>query len=230
MNDFNFPITQWSEADKPREKLIERGKKSLTDAELLGILIGSGSRNESAVNLCKRILASVNNNLNELSRLSVNQLTKFKGIGEAKAITIVAGLEIGRRQQLQDTPIQPVITSSNDVFVLMQPLIGDLNHEEFWVVYVNNANKVIHRKMLSSGGQTGTLIDVRMVFKSALEVLAVALILVHNHPSGKLMPSQADIQITEQIKQAGSVLSIKVLDHLIVTEKDYYSFADKGSL
>ncbi|WP_010520235.1 RadC family protein [Aquimarina agarivorans] len=230
MSDFNFPITQWSEADKPREKLAERGKKALTDAELLGILIGSGSRNESAVNLCKRILASVDNNLNELSRLSVAQLTKFKGIGQAKAITIVAGLEIGRRQQLQDVPLQPVITCSNDVFVFMQPLIGDLHHEEFWVLFLNNANKVIHRKMLSSGGQTGTLIDVRMVYKLALEVSAVALILTHNHPSGKLTPSQADLKLTDQIKNAGVTLNIKVLDHLIVTEKAYYSFADEGSL
>lgn len=226
----SFSIKEWSEADRPREKLVEKGKKTLTDAELMAILIGSGSRNESAVGLCKRILASVNNNLNEVSRLSVGQLTKFKGIGEAKAISIVAGLELGRRQQLQETPVQIVIKSSNDVFLCMQPLLGDLNHEEFWVLFLSNSNKVLHKKMMSSGGQTGTLIDSKLVFKTALEFSAVALILVHNHPSGKLIPSKADKQMTERIVAGGETLSIKVLDHLIVTEKDYYSFADNGIL
>lgn len=226
----SFSIKEWSEADRPREKLVEKGKKTLTDAELMAILIGSGSRNESAVGLCKRILASVNNNLNEVSRLSVGQLTKFKGIGEAKAISIVAGLELGRRQQLQETPVQIVIKSSNDVFLCMQPLLGDLNHEEFWVLFLSNSNKVLHKKMMSSGGQTGTLIDSKLVFKTALEFSAVALILAHNHPSGKLIPSKADKQMTERIVAGGETLSIKVLDHLIVTEKDYYSFADNGIL
>lgn len=226
----SFSIKEWSEADRPREKLVEKGKKTLTDAELMAILIGSGSRNESAVGLCKRILASVDNNLNEVSRLSVGQLTKFKGIGEAKAISIVAGLELGRRQQLQETPVQIVVKSSNDVFLCMQPLLGDLNHEEFWVLFLNNSNKVLHKKMMSSGGQTGTLIDSRLVFKMALEFSAVALILAHNHPSGKLVPSEADKQMTERIVAGGGTLSIKVLDHLIVTEKDYYSFADNGIL
>ena len=232
MNEVNssFSIKQWSEADRPREKLLEKGKKSLTDAELMGILIGSGSRNESAVSLCKRILASVDNNLNEISRLNVAQLTKFKGIGEAKAITIVAALELGRRQQTQDIPIQPVITGSHDVFNYMQPLLGDLHHEEFWVLFLNNSNKVLQRKMISSGGQTGTVIDIRIVFKSALEISAVALILIHNHPSGKTTPSRADKQMTEQIISGGKTLNIKVLDHLIVTEKDYYSFADNSEI
>ena len=232
MSELNsgFSIKEWSEADRPREKLVEKGKKTLTDAELMAILIGSGSRNESAVSLCKRILASANNNLNALARFSVPQLIKFKGIGEAKAISIVAGLELGRRQQLQETPVQPVIKSSNDVFLCMQPLLGDLNHEEFWVLFLNNSNKVLHRKMISSGGQTGTHIDVRLIFKTALEFSAVALILVHNHPSGKLAPSGADKQLTKSIVRGGDTLSIKVLDHLIVTEKDYYSFADNGIL
>ena len=228
--NLNFSIKQWSEADRPREKLVEKGKKSLTDAELMGILIGSGSRNESAVSLCKRILASVENNLNEISRLNVSQLTKFKGIGEAKAITIVAALELGRRQQSQNSPIQPIITSSQDVFNYMQPLLGDLHHEEFWVLFLNNSNKVVQRKMISSGGQTGTVIDIRIIFKSALEISAVALILVHNHPSGKINPSNADRQMTKQIIEGGNTLQIKVLDHLIVTEKDYYSFADNSEI
>lgn len=230
MSNLNFSIKEWSEADRPREKLLEKGKKALTDAELMAILIGSGNREESAVSLCKRILASVDNNLNNVSRLTVAQLIKFKGIGQAKAITIVAGLELGRRQQLQETPIQPVIKSSNTVFTYMQPLLGNLEHEEFWVLFLNNSNKVLQRKMMSSGGQTGTFIDVKLIFKSALEISAIAIILCHNHPSGKLTPSQADLQITEKIKQGAETLSLKVLDHLIVTEKDYYSFADNGVL
>ena len=232
MSELNsgFSIKEWSLADRPREKLVEKGKKALTDAELLAILIGSGSRNESAVSLCKRILASADNNLNVVSRLTVGQLTKFKGIGEAKAITIVAGLELGRRQQLQEVPVQPVIKSSNDVFLYMQPLLGDLNHEEFWVLFLNNSNKVLHRKMMSSGGQTGTHIDSRLIFKTALDFSAIAIILVHNHPSGKLTPSSADKQMTDAISKGGETLAIKVLDHLIVTEKDYYSFADNGVL
>ena len=232
MNDLNpkFSIKDWSEEDRPREKLLGKGKKILTDAELMAILIGSGNREESAVSLCIRILASVDNNLNSVSRLSVAQLTKFKGIGEAKAIAIVASLELGRRQQLQEIPARPVIKSSNDVFVYMQPLLGDLHHEEFWVLFLDNSNKVLHRKMMSSGGQTGTLIDERLIFKTALEFSVVALILVHNHPSGKLVPSGADHQITKVICAGAKTLSLKVLDHIIVTEKDYYSFADNGVL
>jgi len=232
MSELNniLSIKNWSEADRPREKLIEKGKKALTDAELMAILIGSGNRNESAVGLCKRILANVDNNLNRVTRLGVKQLTKFNGVGEAKAITIIAALELGRRQQLQEIPMQPVIKASKDVFTYMQPLLGDLNHEEFWVLFLNNSNKVIHRKMISSGGQTGTTIDIRLIFKIALEFGAVALILVHNHPSGKLTPSQADKLTTVNISNAGETLIIRVLDHVIVTEKNYFSFADEGLL
>ena len=229
LNTPNFSIKNWSEADRPREKLLEKGKKSLTDAELMAILIGSGNRNESAVSLCKRILASAENNLNTLSKLGIKQLTNFKGIGEAKAISIVAALELGRRQKAQEPAKLKVITSSHDVFTTMQPILGDLNHEEFWVLFLNNSNKIIHQKMMSSGGQTGTLVDTRLVFKTALDFSAVAIILAHNHPSGKLQPSQADKNLTETIKQAGEILSIKVLDHVIVTEKDYYSFVDHGN-
>ena len=229
LNTPNFSIKNWSETDRPREKLLEKGKKSLTDAELMAILIGSGSRNESAVSLCKRILASAENNLNTLSKLGIKQLTNFKGIGEAKAISIVAALELGRRQKAQEPAKLKVITSSHDVFTTMQPILGDLNHEEFWVLFLNNSNKIIHQKMMSSGGQTGTLVDTRLVFKTALDFSAVAIILAHNHPSGKLQPSQADKNLTETIKQAGEILSIKVLDHVIVTEKNYYSFVDHGN-
>jgi len=226
----SFSIKNWSESDRPREKLVAQGKKKLTDAELMAILIGSGNRHESAVSLCKRILASVDNNLNEVARLSVQQLTNFKGIGEAKAISIVAALELGRRQQSQQVPIQPIITSSNNVYSYMQPLLGNLNHEEFWVLYLNNSNKVIHRKMISSGGQTGTVVDIRLILKTAFEFGAVAMILVHNHPSGSLSPSTADKTTTVNISEAAKTVTIKVLDHLIVTEKSYFSFADEGLL
>ncbi|MFV5694835.1 RadC family protein [Flavobacterium sp. LB3P122] len=223
-----FPITNWSEDDKPREKLMLKGKSVLSDAELIAILIGSGSRNESAVDLSKRILGSVNNNLNALGKLSISQLTNFKGIGEAKAISIIAALELGRRRRAEDAVELTKITSSKTIFEIMQPIIGELPHEEFWIVYLNNSNKVISKSQLSKGGITGTLVDVRLVFKTALEMGATGLILCHNHPSGTLIPSDADKQITWKLKLAGDSLEIKVLDHLIVTETSYYSFVDEG--
>ena len=224
----NFPITHWSEDDKPREKLMLKGKAALSDAELIAILIGSGSRNESAVELSKRILNSVNNNLNALGKLSLSQLVQFKGIGEAKAISIIAALELGRRRRAEDAVDLIKITSSKAIFELMQPIIGELPHEEFWIVYLNNSNKVLSKSQLSKGGITGTLVDVRIVFKMALELGATALILCHNHPSGTLVPSEADKQITKKLKLAGDSLEIKVLDHLIVTETNYFSFVDEG--
>ena len=223
-----FPITNWSEDDKPREKLMLKGKSVLSDAELIAILIGSGSRNESAVDLSKRILGSVNNNLNALGKLSITQLMNFKGIGEAKAISIIAALELGRRRRAEDTVELTKITSSKIIFEIMQPIIGELPHEEFWIVYLNNSNKVISKSQLSKGGITGTLVDVRLVFKTALEMGATGLILCHNHPSGTLIPSDADKQITRKLKLAGDSLEIKVLDHLIVTETNYFSFVDEG--
>lgn len=223
-----FPITNWSEDDKPREKLMLKGKSSLSDAELIAILIGSGSRNESAVGLSKRILASVDNNLNALGKLSISQLTNFKGIGEAKAISIIAALELGRRRRAEEAVELTKITSSKTIFEMMQPIIGELPHEEFWIVYLNNSNKVISKSQLSKGGITGTLVDVRLVFKTALEMGATGLILCHNHPSGTLIPSDADKQITRKLKLAGDSLEIKVLDHLIVTEANYFSFVDEG--
>lgn len=228
MEQNNFPITHWSEDDKPREKLMLKGKSALSDAELIAILIGSGSRSESAVELSKRILKSVNNNLNALGKLSISQLIAFKGIGEAKAISIIAALELGRRRRTEDALELMKITSSKAVFELMQPIIGELPHEEFWIVYLNNSNKVISKSQLSKGGITGTLVDVRLVFKNALEIGATSLILCHNHPSGTLIPSDADKQITKKLKLAGDSLEIKVLDHLIVTETSYFSFVDEG--
>jgi DNA repair protein RadC len=226
--DSFFPITNWSEDDKPREKLMLKGKSVLSDAELIAILIGSGSRNESAVDLSKRILGSVNNNLNALGKLSISQLTNFKGIGDAKAISIIAALELGRRRRAEDAVELTKITSSKTIFEIMQPIIGELPHEEFWIVYLNNSNKVILKSQLSKGGITGTLVDVRLVFKTALEMGATGLILCHNHPSGTLIPSDADKQITRKLKLAGDSLEIKVLDHLIVTETSYFSFVDEG--
>ena len=223
-----FPITNWSEDDKPREKLMLKGKSVLSDAELIAILIGSGSRNESAVDLSKRILASVDNNLNALGKLSITQLMTFKGIGEAKAISIIAALELGRRRRSEDALELKKVTSSKVIFEIMQPIIGELPHEEFWIIYLNNSNKIISNSQLSKGGITGTLVDVRIVFKTALEMGATALILCHNHPSGTLVPSDADKQITRKLKLAGESLEIKVLYHLIITEASYFSFADEG--
>ncbi|GAB5565728.1 MAG: DNA repair protein RadC [Winogradskyella sp.] len=226
----SFSIKNWSHNDQPREKLRDKGKEFLSDAELVAILIGSGNREESAVDLSKRILAHVDNNLNTLGKLTIKQLMQFKGIGEAKAITIAAALELGRRRKLEDVKRQDKIVSSKSVFDIMQPILGELPHEEFWILYLNNSNKVIQRSQLSKGGITGTLVDVRLVLKNALEVGATALILCHNHPSGTLKPSKADRDITQKLKNAGHSLDIKILDHLIVTEHAYFSFADEGIL
>lgn len=222
------PIHQWAEDDRPREKFLLKGKAALSDSELLAILIGSGSRNESAVQLCQRILASSENNLNTLGKMSVSQLMQFKGIGEAKAISIAAALELGRRRRAEEAVELKKISSSKAVFEIMQPIIGELPHEEFWVLYLNNSNKVIYKAQLSKGGITGTVVDIRLLFKMALEQNATAVLLTHNHPSGKLLASEADIQITKKIKEAGKTLEIHVLDHIIVTENGYLSFQDAG--
>ncbi|MDX1427411.1 MAG: DNA repair protein RadC [Salegentibacter mishustinae] len=229
-NQNGFGIKSWAEDDRPREKLLQKGKVSLSDAELIAILIGSGSRNESAVQLSKRILASTGNQLSELGKLSVKKLCEFKGIGPAKAVSIVAAMELGRRRRTEEALEKKKITSSASVFELMQPIIGELYHEEFWIIYLNNSNKVIEQLQLSKGGITGTLVDVRITLRKALEVGATSIILAHNHPSGTLRPSEADKQLTQKLKTAAQSLDIKVLDHLIVTEKSYFSFADEGVL
>lgn len=230
MENTPFPITNWAEDDRPREKLMIKGKNALSDAELIAILIGSGSRNESAVQLSKRILSNFDNNLNALGKLSIKQLTEFKGIGEAKAISIIAAIELGRRRREMEAIELKQIGSSKSVFEIMQPIIGELQHEEFWILYLNYSNKVIAKSQLSKGGITGTVVDIRIVFKIALEQNATSIILSHNHPSGKLQPSDADITITKKIKMAGQQLDIPVLDHLIITEKGFYSFNDNGIL
>ncbi|APS37699.1 MULTISPECIES: RadC family protein [Salegentibacter] len=229
-NQVGFGIKSWAEDDRPREKLLHKGKLSLSNAELIAILIGSGSRNESAVQLSKRILASTGNQLSDLGKLSVKKLCEFKGIGPAKAISIVAAMELGRRRRTEEALEKKKITSSASVFELMQPIIGELYHEEFWIIYLNNSNKVIEQLQLSKGGITGTLVDVRLTLRKALEVGATSIILAHNHPSGTLKPSEADKQLTQKLKTAAQSLDIKVLDHLIVTEKSYFSFADEGVL
>ncbi|SDG41664.1 RadC family protein [Psychroflexus sediminis] len=226
----SFSIKNWSEDDRPREKLINKGKSSLSDAELLAILIGSGNREESAVELCKKILHSSENSLHKLAKLNLKQLQEFKGIGEAKAIGIMAALELGKRRGAEPLEEFDKITSSKDVFRIMHPFLGDLDHEQFWVLMLNNSNRVIFKFSLSKGGITATMVDTRLIFKHALAQGATALILTHNHPSGTLKPSEADKAITQKIKNAGELLDIKVLDHIIVTEKTYFSFADESLL
>ena len=220
-------IKNWADTDKPREKMIAQGKTALSDAELLAILLGSGSADESAVELSRRILASVNNSLTTLGKQSLQQLQAFKGIGQAKAITVLAATEMGRRRAAETPEAQPKIEVAHNVFVLMQPLIGELPHEEFWVLYLNSTNRVIHKARLFSGGITHTTVDVRLLFKTALEQGAIALILVHNHPSGSITPSKEDIELTQRVKTAGDMLDIKLLDHVIITEKEYLSLLDE---
>jgi DNA repair protein RadC len=223
-------IKSWAEEDRPREKLIEKGRHALTEAELIAILIGSGNTNETAVELSKRILASVNNNLNELSKLSVSDLCKFKGIGDAKAVSIVAALELGRRRKESEPLKRDKIITSRHAYELMKPLFYDLPHEEFWVLLLNKANMVIRKELISRGGISATIVDSKIIFKSAIAHYASSIILCHNHPSGNLKPSEADISITKNIKESGKFLDILLLDHLIITENGFHSFADEGML
>jgi len=223
-------IKSWALDDRPREKLVAKGSSSLSAAELIAILISSGNRQESAVDLSKRILKSVHNNIHELAKLPLVKLTAFKGIGQAKAIAIITALELGKRRQLEIFIEYPKISCSKQVFSMMQPLVGTLPHEEFWVLYLNNSNKVLSKFQISKGGITATLVDVRLLFKKAIEIGAVAIIICHNHPSGKINPSIEDKNLTKKIKLGGMSLDIKLLDHLIITEKSYFSFADNGEI
>lgn len=223
-------IKNWALEDRPREKLLAKGISSLSNAELIAILIGSGSKDESAVELSKIILNKVKNNLNELGKLTVNDLQANKGIGEAKAITIIAALELGRRRKLADILIKNKITSSKDVFELFQPNLADLPYEEFWILLLNRSNKIIDKRKISQGGTSGTVIDVKLILKDAIEKLATSIILCHNHPSGNTQPSEKDISITNKLKEAAKIMEIPVLDHIIITDSSYYSFADEGIL
>lgn len=226
----SLSIKSWAEDDRPREKLLAQGRSALSDAELIAIIIGSGSRDESAVDLSKRILHSIDNNLNELGKLTVNDLMKFKGIGEAKAITIAAALELGRRRKEQEPKKKIKIASSKDAFDIFFPLLEDVPHEEFWVLLLNHQNKVIDKVCVSRGGVSGTVADAKLIFKVAIEKLASSIVLCHNHPSGNLQPSHQDKELTKKLKQAGSTLDIAVLDHIIIGDTNYFSFADEGLL
>lgn len=224
----NLSIKTWSEQDRPREKMIATGRQSLTDSELVAILIGSGSRQESAVDLSKRILKSVNSDLNELGRMSLKDLMIFKGIGEAKAISIAAALELGRRRQATDYKEKPKITISQDAYKIIAPLIDDLEIEQFWIILLNRGNYVISKKRISEGGVSGTVVDSKIIFKTALDALASQIICVHNHPSGNLKASRADRNLTDKLVAAGKVMDISVIDHLIISQKGYTSFRDEG--
>jgi len=224
----SLKITDWAVEDRPREKMIQYGTSSLSDAELLGILISSGTREKSAVDLGRELLAIVNNNLNTLGKLTLADLTKIHGIGNARAVTIAAALELGRRRKLAEIPEVVQIKCSKDVADIFQPILSDLLHEEFWILFLNRSNRVISRMKLSQGGISGTVTDVRLVMKKAIETLASGIIVCHNHPSGNLNPSESDSKITQKIKDAGNLLDIQLLDHLIISDKDYYSFADNG--
>jgi DNA repair protein RadC len=228
-NPYKLNIKQWAEEDRPREKLLLKGKAALSNAELLGILIGSGTQELTAVDLAKTILEQSNNDLNKIARLSVQELKKFKGIGDAKAINIVSALELGRRRTNEE-PTTNKITGSADVYEYMKPELTDLPHEEFWLLLLNRANKIIKKQPISQGGVSGTVADPKLIFNHALNHLASGVILVHNHPSGNIKPSEADKRLTKQLFEAGKLLEINVLDHIIFTNTAYFSFADENLL
>jgi len=221
-------IKAWAEADRPREKLLQQGRRQLTDAELIAILIGSGNKNETAVDLSKRILSSCKNDLDKLSQLGIKELSKFKGIGEAKAIAIVAALELGRRRNGASATVVQKILSSVDAFKIVKTDLADLPHEEFWLLLLNRANVMIGKHFMSKGGQAGTIIDPKMVFKIAIEHGATSMVLVHNHPSGNLKPSNSDVDITRKLVELGKLMEIKVFDHVIVYNNSFLSLADEG--
>lgn len=229
-NSEKVSMKTWAEEDRPREKLALKGRNTLSDAELLAILIGSGTRNETALDLARRILAAHDQNLHSLGKATPHDLQKFRGIGEAKAVTITAALELGRRRQTVEPKDRPQIITSRDAYNVVAPLLLDLPHEEFWILLLNRANRVIGRERVSVGGVNGTVVDVRLLFKRAIELLASSVVLCHNHPSGNVKPSSSDLEITKKISIAGEQLEIAVLDHLIVAEKGYYSFADEGKM
>lgn len=230
MYQSNLSIKAWAEEDRPREKLLLKGKSVLSDAELIAILLGSGFKDTSAVELAKQLLQKAENNLNALGKFAPQELMEFKGIGEAKAVTIAAALELGRRRQQTNALERKIVTCSQDIYEIIGPEIADLSHEEFWIVMLNRRNAVLSHQLVSKGGMTGTVVDPKVLFGIALREKATALAIAHNHPSGQLKPSQGDIQITKQIKEAGKVLNIDIIDHIIVTDQGYYSFADTNNM
>jgi len=224
----NLSIRNWAVEDRPREKMMTKGIQSLSDSELIALLIGSGTRKISAVELARQILNRAGNNLDKLGRFSVSDLKQLKGIGKARAITIIAALELGRRRKLADSPETSKITGSAEVFNLMHGFLADLSHEEFWIILLNRSNRIIEKRKISQGGITGTVTDIRMILKMAIENLATSMILCHNHPSGNLQPSDADVSITRRLKESASLMDIALLDHIIVTGRGYFSFADEN--
>lgn len=229
-NSENISIKNWNQKDRPREKLLESGIHSLSEAELIAILIGSGNRNESAVGLSKRILNDAQNNLNLLGKYSVNELMKFKGIGEAKAISIVAALELGKRRMKEDIIEKKQIQSSSDAAKIFMSFLQDLPHEEFWIMLLNRANKIIEYKRMSIGGVAGTVSDIKLILKAAIEKLASGIIICHNHPSGNKKPGDTDNNLTKKLQEACNIVDIKLLDHIIIADNNYYSYADEGAL
>lgn len=221
-------IKDWAEDDRPREKMLQKGASALSNAELIAILIRSGNTNESAVELSRQILQTANNNLIELSKQSVEQLTKIKGVGEAKALSIKAALELGHRRRLSEAFVQPNVMSSKQAFEIIHPILSDLKHEQFWALLLNNANKLIRTVMISDGGTTASVVDPGKLFRLAIENNATAMILAHNHPAGQLIPSENDTNVTKKLIEGGKLLNIRVLDHLIVNSEKYISFADEG--
>lgn len=226
----NTSIKNWALEDRPREKLLNKGIHALSDSELIAIILGSGTRQLSAVELARLILQHADNNLNKLGKLTVPDLMKFKGIGEAKAISIVAVMELGKRRKLSEIIDKPSIKSSKDVYEIFHPLVADLPHEEFWILLLNRSNRIINKTKISQGGIAGTVIDTKLILKTAIEHLASSIILCHNHPSGNLTPSESDIDITKKLKTASEYMDIKLLDHIIVADHSYYSFIDEGKI
>jgi len=223
-------IKQWAEEDRPREKMLQKGCSALTETELLAIIIGSGTKDESAVDLAKKVLASANNNLNELGKFTINDFKKIKGIGQVKAITLQAMFELGKRRTVAEVRKNNSICSSKEIFLYMQPKIGDLRHEEFWVIYLNNNHAILGAKMISSGSVTNTLVDTKIIAMHAISYMATGVILCHNHPSGNCRPSQDDRKITLKVIEAMKLLDCELIDHVIVSGNNYYSFIDDGLL
>jgi len=228
--DQHFSIRNWAEDDRPREKFMLKGRHSLSDAELLAILIGSGNRKDSALDLAKKILGSNKENLLELSKAGINDLIRIRGIGHARAIVILAALELGRRRETADVIVKQKITSSKQAYEIFRSVMGNRPYEEFWIILLNKANHIIRQSNISEGGISGTVVDPRKIFKIALDYRASSIILGHNHPSGEVRPSEADNRITKKIREAGSLLDVAVLDHLILGEDRFYSYADEGVL
>ncbi len=223
-------IKSWALEDRPREKFATKGASALSEAELIAILLRSGTREKTAVEVARQLLAAVDNDLRKLSRMSLKELEAFPGIGLAKAVTVKAALELGHRRERAEVQDSPKITSSQDVYERMKPLLADKTREEFWVMTLNRANRPIREYCLSQGGLAGTVADPRIIFKHAIEDQASSIILCHNHPSGNRNPSAADADLTRRIAQSGELMDIKLLDHLIITDSGYYSFADEGRL